>query len=395
MKGRRSKRLAIVVTHPIQYFSHVYRQLAAFEDLEVKVFYGARIGLERYHDPGFGIELAWDCDLLGGFDHEFLPGAESVKQLTWRALGRVEVTGALTRFQPDAVLLHGYSHPLVLRAWRWALRNGRRSLLFGDGNGRHELAKPLPIRLAKRVLLSPVVSSMTWTLSLGEANDLYWDLLGVDRAKVQWAPLYLPSPEVTLPPGSAYERARSEVRALLKISDRDVLVMYSGKMVYWKRAIDLVHAVDRCDRLVGLYVGDGPCRAQYESAAKSSRHHFVGFANVSALAKYYAAADVLCHPAEREPYGLVIAEAAAAGLPIVTSKIVGAFGVGSHGQPGRNALGFDSGDVESMRQTLEAFVDDPALRRRLAAESVIVAAEVRRGCFDGVRACIFGGDSSD
>jgi glycosyltransferase involved in cell wall biosynthesis len=388
--ARPRAKLAIVVTHPIQYFSHVYRQLAAYRDMRVKVFYGARIGLDRYMDPGFGVELAWECDLVGGFEHEFLAASGTVKRLDWNSLARVRVADALSQFDPDSVLLHGYSNPLVLRAWRWAQLRGRRTILFGDGNGRSELRRGLCKRLAKRTLLAPVLRSFTRVLSLGEANALYWELLGVDRSRVQLAPLYLPSPEVTLPAGPARDRARAEVRAELEVGDSDLLVMYSGKMVPWKRAVDLVHAVDQCDRLVGLYVGDGPCRVQYQSAAKSTRHRFVGFANIPELARYYAAADVLCHPAECEPYGLVVAEAAASGLPIVVSRAVGAFGIGSHGQERRNALAFDPGDVAYIRRNLESLADDRTLRVQLAAESVVVADEVRSACFKGVRACVLG-----
>jgi glycosyltransferase involved in cell wall biosynthesis len=387
--SRSRRRLAIVVTHPIQYLSHVYRWLAACKDLHVKVFYGARIGLQSFRDPGFGVELAWDCDLLSGFDHEFLPGAERVNQLTWRELARVDITGSLSRFDPNAVLLHGYSHPLVLRAWRWARSRGRRTILFGDGNGRHELARPLPLRLAKRAILGQVLKSMSSVLSLGEANTLFWETLGVDRSRLQWAPLYLPAPEVSLPAGAVREHARSEVRSCLGISDSELLVMFSGKMVERKRTIDLVQAVDRCDRLVGLYVGDGPLRPQCEAVATSSRHRFVGFANIPALSRYYAAADVLCHPAEREAYGLVVAEAAASGLPIVASDVVGAIGVGSHGQPGRNARTFKARDVEGIRHTLELLLGDPRQRSGMAAESLAITAELKQACFDGIRSCIF------
>jgi glycosyltransferase involved in cell wall biosynthesis len=42
------------------------------------------------------------------------------------------------------------------------------------------------------------------------------------------------------------------------------------------------------------------------------------------LASYYLAADVFVFPAENEPWGLVINEALEAGIPIVTTKSVGA-----------------------------------------------------------------------
>jgi glycosyltransferase involved in cell wall biosynthesis len=383
-------RLAIIVTHPIQYFSHVYRRLSQQPDFEVKVFYASRIGLQAYQDPGFGVELSWECDLVGGFDHEFLPGSERVKRLDWRSLARVHVFDALERFAPDALLLHGYSQPHVLKAWRWGRTHRTRMILFGDGNGRHERQRSALRGIAKRLTLGPLLRTMDHVLSLGEANELYWSALDVDPSRVQWAPLYLPSPEVVVPPGDRKREIRAGVRAELEVREGQTLVICSGKFLPWKRTVDLVRAVDRCDRLVGLYVGDGVCRPACEAEARTDRHRFVGFANVPKLAQYYAAADILCHPADREPYGLVVAEAAASGLPIVASCVVGAVGARSHGQPGRNTEVFVPGDIDDLTRKLTDLATDPVRMRRMSEESLRVAEEMNGACYRGLGRCIAG-----
>ena len=381
-------RLAIVVTHPIQYFSHVYRKLAQSPDVQLRVLYGSRVGLDAYRDPGFGITLSWNCDLIGGFDHEFLPGADQVRTTNWRSLGRVQVANALGRFDPDAVLLHGYANPLVLRAWHWARARRRKVILFGDGNGRHDLARSTLRRRAKRLALLPVLRSVHRVLSLGEASDLYWTTLGVEPSRIQWAPMYLPSPDLALQPDGQRLAVRRSIRTRLKIADNQLAVICSGKFVPWKRTIDVVRGIDRDDRLVGIYVGDGECRQVCEAAARTDRHRFVGFANVPQLAEYYAAGDILCHAAEREPYGLVVAEAAAAGLPIVASRVVGAIGARSHGQPGRNADTFKPGDVDALADALGSLATDQDRRNRMAAESLQVASEMEQAFFQGMRNCL-------
>lgn len=382
-------RLAIVVTHPIQYFSHVYRKLAQLPDVQLRVLFGSRIGLEKYKDPGFGVELSWDCDLIEGFDHEFLPGADQVKKLDWRSLHRVQTADALNRFDPDAVLLHGYAHPLVLRAWYWARTQKRRIILFGDGNGRHEQARSFLRQHAKRLGLQPLLRSIHRVLYLGEANELYWKTLGVDPSRLQWAPMCLPSPNLALPTDRQRNAVRSSVRTRLRIADGQLAVICSGKFVPWKRTIDVVRVIDRDDRFVGIYVGDGECRSACEAAARTDRHRFIGFANVPQLAEHYAAADLLCHAAEREPYGLVVAEAAAAGLPIIASRVVGAIGERSHGRPGRNAETFEPGDLDALADVLGSLAADPDRRNRMAAESLRVASEMETACLDGMRKCLW------
>jgi glycosyltransferase involved in cell wall biosynthesis len=386
--ARSPKRLAVVITHPIQYFSHVYRELAKLPEIQLRVFFCSKVGLERYHDPGFGLELSWQCDLLSGFDCEFLPGADRVTRLDWRSLLKVEVDEPLSRFEPDAVLLNGYSHPVVLRAWRWTVRNRRRVLLFGDGNGRTSRDGGRARQLVKRACLAPLVRTVDRVLTLGEANELYWTQLGVAPSRTCWAPLYQPSPEVVTALGSPRDAARAELRARLDVSANQVMVLYSGKFLAWKRVVDLVRAVDVSDRLVGVYVGDGPCRAECENAAKSNRHRFVGFANVPELARFYASADLLCHPAEREPYGLVIAEAAANGLPILATSVVGAVGSRSHGQVGRNAEVYTARDVEQLSSALNRIAADQVLREQMAQESRVVAMELASAYIAGIKGAV-------
>jgi hypothetical protein len=66
-------RLAVVVSHPIQYYVPWFVALARRHDLVLRVFYlwtgmgGAAL------DPGFGQTIRWDLPLLQGYDHTFVP----------------------------------------------------------------------------------------------------------------------------------------------------------------------------------------------------------------------------------------------------------------------------------------------------------------------------------
>src|SRR5436309_1263432 len=66
-------RLAVLQSHPIQYFAPFYRRLAQEPGLDLTVFYCSRQGLEEYVDPDFGERFKWDIPLLQGFRHQFLP----------------------------------------------------------------------------------------------------------------------------------------------------------------------------------------------------------------------------------------------------------------------------------------------------------------------------------
>ncbi|MEC8288289.1 MAG: glycosyltransferase family 1 protein, partial [Pseudomonadota bacterium] len=66
-------RLAYFVTHPIQYQAPLLRMIAADPSIELKVFFATDHSLTQHYDPGFGREIAWDVDMINGYEHEVLP----------------------------------------------------------------------------------------------------------------------------------------------------------------------------------------------------------------------------------------------------------------------------------------------------------------------------------
>ncbi len=65
-------KLAILNTHPIQYFAPLYRRLAQEPDIDLTVYFCSRQGAEEYLDPGFGERIKWDISLLDGYKNQFL-----------------------------------------------------------------------------------------------------------------------------------------------------------------------------------------------------------------------------------------------------------------------------------------------------------------------------------
>jgi glycosyltransferase involved in cell wall biosynthesis len=106
------------------------------------------------------------------------------------------------------------------------------------------------------------------------------------------------------------------------------------------------------------------------------------------MAELFAAADLFCHTAQAEPYGLVVAEAAAAGLPILATESTGAIGARSHGRIGENALIFPEGDVEVLVRSIQQLANDSAMRHSMAQRSLAIAAQMKQAAIDGVIAAL-------
>jgi glycosyltransferase involved in cell wall biosynthesis len=95
------------------------------------------------------------------------------------------------------------------------------------------------------------------------------------------------------------------------------------------------------------------------------------------LPSLYAAADVYALVSTYEPFGVSVREAAAAGLPIVCSRVAGA--AGDVAVDGRNAILIDPASVQEIAAALTRLAGDPELRRRMGGLSRAVDAETDGG----------------
>src|SRR3954471_24260218 len=65
-------RIAVVNSHPIQYFAPLYAYLNRDPALEVTALYCSDFSLRDRIDPGFERPVTWDIDLLQGYPHVFV-----------------------------------------------------------------------------------------------------------------------------------------------------------------------------------------------------------------------------------------------------------------------------------------------------------------------------------
>ena len=120
------------------------------------------------------------------------------------------------------------------------------------------------------------------------------------------------------------------LRAKMGIDVRQPVALFAGRLVDFKRPLDLIAAAEllaqRGKSVEILIAGSGPLESEVRERARKSGTsvHFLGFQNQSAMPAVYAAADVLVLPSTAaETWGLVANEALACGKPIVVSDATG------------------------------------------------------------------------
>lgn len=114
----------------------------------------------------------------------------------------------------------------------------------------------------------------------------------------------------------------------------DVVLLYVGRLAPEKRLHLLKPLLERISGTRLALIGDGPHRGYLEELFAGLPVIFMGYCQGEELAAAYASADIFAFTSSHESFGLVLAEAIASGLPVVSSRVGGAEDIIQHGETG-------------------------------------------------------------
>lgn len=146
-------------------------------------------------------------------------------------------------------------------------------------------------------------------------------------------------------------------------------MMRPGDKLASYRELAATLALLREDRWTLLVAGDGPARSDVVSALEASvagRVRWLGELDADELAATYGACDLLLWPAVNEAYGMVLLEAQAAGLPVVSCNVRGVPDVVLHERTGTLVAG---GDTSALAEATRALLRDSRRRVQLGAQA--------------------------
>lgn len=368
------RRLAIVLSHPVQYYSPWFRWLRAHTPLEFRVFYLWQFGVTPQRDPQFGATFQWDVDLLAGYDHEFVPNvARDPGTHHFGGLDNPALTARLAAWRPDGVLLFGYNWRSHQRVVWWARRHGVPLLFRGDS---HLLGRArLP--LLRRLLLRFLYRQFAAFVYVGAANRDYFRALGVPDARLFFAP-HAVNAEHFNPADPVARAAADKLRTELGLTGKRV-VLFAGKFSAAKQPGALLEAflasATPADALV--FVGDGAEKDRLTAlaATRPDAHvRFLPFANQSEMPARYLLADIFVLPSRGhyETWGLAVNEAMHLGVPCLVSDLVGC--QRDLVTAGETGWVFAAEDPAALAATLRAALRTPPEEmRRLGRNALAIA----------------------
>jgi glycosyltransferase involved in cell wall biosynthesis len=155
-------------------------------------------------------------------------------------------------------------------------------------------------------------------------------------------------------------RANADMRHRLSDGHPDETIMlYVGRLSHEKQIDRLSEVLKRVPGTRLALVGDGPERSALHEHFRDTPTKFMGYLRGEELWSAFASADIFVFPSAIETFGLVLIEAMAAGLPVVTSRVGG---VDDMVRPGVNGYVFNVGDVRGMIDGVRAILADPSKR---------------------------------
>jgi glycosyltransferase involved in cell wall biosynthesis len=345
-------RVVFVTPEPTPYRAPLFDLIAARPEVDLFVVYAAA----SVQDRRWTVEPAHPHVVLGGrrlpLPAGLLPHDYPVDPAVWRLLGERD---------PDVVVATGWSTFASQAAVVWARTHGVPYLIAAES---HDREPRTGWRLAlKRLVVPHVLRPAAGVLVTGSLAREHALAYGADPRGVE----VLANTVDVDALGRRVEELRGQrdaLRARLGASEPDVLVLSVARLAPEKGLETLADAVAKVSGARLAIAGEGPLRPALEQRGDVT---LLGQLDADALLEAYAAADVFALLSRREPWGVVVNEAAAAGLPLVLSDRVGA----AHDllRPGENGALVPPDHVAAAASALGALAADAGRREREGARS--------------------------
>jgi glycosyltransferase involved in cell wall biosynthesis len=363
------RQLAIVTTHPIQYYAPVFKLLHQRGNIAVKVFYTWGKASVNKYDPGFNKTISWDVSILDDYPFEWpVNTAKQPGSHHFNGIINPNLITEIKQFNPDAILFIGWAYHSHLKTMRYF--KNRVPLYFrGDST---LLDEPGGLKgLLRNIYLKWVYRHINYTFYTGANSKAYFMKFGLRNEQLIFAPHAVDNDRFS----ATRHREAEAFKNNLGVGEDDILIVYAAKFEEKKDPLLLIDAFLQlsCKRCHLLFVGNGPLEDVMKQKVQNSENiHLMDFQNQSYMPVILQACDLFCLPSKGpgESWGLAVNEAMACEKAVLVSDKVGC--AVDLVKPDMNGDIFKNGDCESLLQSLTKLTQSKQLLHQYGKNSGVM-----------------------
>lgn len=334
----------IPAPYKVNFFDYIGKQV------DVTVFFEALNASYRDESWKLGQGHSFRAEILTPLfrrrDVVFCPSI--VKRLRKGEFERIIVSGYSTLTEIWAICwLHFYRIPFVLSVDGGVLRKKESKLAY--------------------YIKKWLVSKAGYWLSSGRKTDEYLVYYGAQSEKIFHYPFSsIRSEDVLKKPYD--EKSREKIREKIGITEKKVILAV-GQFIPRKGFDILLKAFQGVPEGTGLYIVGGKATREYIEIQEENQLknvHYIDFLQPDDIKKYYLAANIFVLPTREDIWGLVINEAAAYALPIITTEgcVAGVELI----EDGKNGYIIPVDDVKELSVKMRILLENDALRCNMREE---------------------------
>ncbi|UCG34859.1 MAG: glycosyltransferase family 4 protein [Candidatus Omnitrophota bacterium] len=357
-------KIAFLISHPIQYNSPLFAQMARHPQINLTVLYCSDESIKGMQDVGFGEEIKWDIPLLERHKYKFFKNYSPFPTIFKPPLGLINlnIVNEIRNSSYDVLIIHGLHYITHLLAFIVASFQRTQIFLRMEHPLSQELLKLKWKTLIKKIIFGQLFKRISGFFAIGTENREFYEFYGVRPEKIFLTP-YAVDNNRLFKDYEDFKGKKNEFKKEIGISPDKSVILFVGKLTEKKKPMDLLRAYEKISSTnkALVFVGEGSLK---EKLANHTIHnnvrdvYFTGFKNQTEISKYYAMADIFVLPSGiGETWGLVVNEAMCFHLPVVVSDVVGC-GKDLIRQ-GDNGFIFKTGDSDELAKYLENLITSP------------------------------------
>ena len=357
-------KITILSSHPTQHEGPMLRNINKHPLIDLNVYFYSNpndLQIKKRRDPEVGYLPNWDIPILEGYKYKF------ISCLTIKGY-----INDLLNKDYDIIVIEGYNS---LYSWLTMIiaRAIRRIPVIFRCDSTLLYKNTIFKSLVKKLILKIVCYISSAYLYVGSLNKKFYRYYNIPLEKLFLVP-YAVDNEFIKKRCDTFRKKKNRYRNQYGIPKDIIVILGILKFIEREAPMDLLKAYTILDRkgikAALVLVGDGKQRILIEEYIKQNKLnnvYLVGYREYSELPKFYAIADIFVHPVIRGSWELSINEATAAGLPVITTDLVGS--AQDLIKEGVNGFIYHAGDIEELAAKLEIILNNRNLMIKMGQES--------------------------